>query len=180
MKTTSRYCSSSHFYFFFNFQGTDITEAFESHHLSSKPVELLNQFYVADARDPRNYFYTYDKDGFYQTLKKRVAKKLSTIDQEESKWKPKLIHDVNLFVMFLTAILANRCDDPINASILYLISAQSLAWVVNFSHNFAHQKDNWRMKSMNLSLVTWRDFRVFHVLVRFSKRDPEVPNSPSS
>jgi positive regulator of sigma E activity len=81
-------------------------------------------------------------------------------------WKSKLIHDVNLVALFVFAILANRVENQMMIVILNLLAGQSLAWTVNFSHNFAHQADNWRRYSMNLSLITWRDFRVFHILVR--------------
>lgn len=148
----------------FVFKGTDITEAFESHHISFQPAELLKTFYVRDAADPRNYFFTYE-NGFYQTLKKRVAKKLETVDKSVT-WKSKMIHDINLVALFIFAILANRTENSLMIVLWNLLAAQSLAWTVNFSHNFAHQADNWRRYSMNISLITWRDFRVFHILVR--------------
>lgn len=129
----------------------------------------MKQFYVSDAEDPRNYFFTYN-NGFYQTLKKRVAIKLKTIDKSVV-WKSKLIHDVNLVALFLFAILANRTENFTMIVLWNLLAAQSLAWTVNFSHNFVHQADNWRRYSMNLSLITWRDFRVFHILVsRFDQQ----------
>lgn len=149
----------------FSLQGTDITEAFESHHISSKPSQKLKDFYVGEADDPRNYFLTYSENGFYRTLKKRISQKIKTIDKSVL-WKSKLIHDVNLAALFVFAVLANRTQSPLMIIIWNLLAAQSLAWTVNFSHNFAHQADNWRRYSMNISLITWRDFRVFHVLVR--------------
>lgn len=146
------------------FQGTDITEAFESHHITPKAGELLKDFYVSDAVDPRNYFITHDKNGFYQTLKKRVAEKLKTIDHEKTQ-NSKLIHDLILFTTFFSAIMMARSENQVMLIVWALISAQCLAWLANISQNFVHQTDNWRMYTANISVVTWRELRVFHVLV---------------
>lgn len=151
---------------FIFFQGTDITEAFESHHISSEPEEILERYFVGDSKEQRNYFFTYDENGFYRTLKKRVADKLKSIDRSIT-WKSKFIHDINLLALFVATIIMSRSDDQIKFVISTLLAAQFLAWSANFSHNFAHQADNWRMYTANISLITWRDFRVFHVLVSF-------------
>lgn len=129
---------------FLCFQGTDITEAFESHHITPKASKLLNDFYVREAVDPRNYFFTYSDSGFYRTLKKRVAEKLKTIDTTVT-LKSRFIHDVNLFLLFFAAIMMNRSESNFWFLTWNLIAAQSLAWSTNFSHNFIHQADNWRM-----------------------------------
>jgi Fatty acid desaturase len=39
-----------------------------------------------------------------------------------------------------------------------------LALLTNTSHNFLHQKDNWRMYLFNLSGLNYREWRVSHVL----------------
>lgn len=62
-------------------QGTDITELFETHHISSKPEMLLRNFYVKEAKEPRNYKITFSEDGFYKTLKKKVADYCSVIQK---------------------------------------------------------------------------------------------------
>ncbi|CAH2071503.1 unnamed protein product, partial [Iphiclides podalirius] len=43
-------------------KGTDITEAFESHHLNPSTEKLLNKFYVRDAKAPRNSPFTFKED----------------------------------------------------------------------------------------------------------------------
>lgn len=53
-------------------KGTDITEAFESAHLSENPEKLLKKFYVKDISTPRNSPYTFHENGFYRTLKRKV------------------------------------------------------------------------------------------------------------
>lgn len=145
-------------------QGTDITEAFESHHISPKAGELLNNFFVADATESRNYHFTYDENGFYKTLKRRIGAKLKTFESRVT-WKSRMIHDVNLFVLFVAAILMIRTEVPLMFIVWTLLASQCLAWSANFSHNFLHQADNWRMYTANISLVTWRDYRASHVLV---------------
>lgn len=62
-------------------QGTDITEAFEVHHLNYAKAEgLLQDYRVRDASLPRNFKLTFDETGFYRTLRHRVAEALKTID----------------------------------------------------------------------------------------------------
>lgn len=62
-------------------KGIDITEQFETHHITTKAENMLSKFYVRDAIAPRNYKYTYDENGFYKTLKRRVRAQLSDLDQ---------------------------------------------------------------------------------------------------
>ena len=62
-------------------QGVDITEQFETHHLTTKAEELLPKFYVREAKGPRNYNFTFKDDGFYRTLKHRVASEIDGLDQ---------------------------------------------------------------------------------------------------
>lgn len=125
---------------------------------------MLENFYVTDSIDPRNYFYTYDENGFYRTLKRRVEKKLETVDMSVT-WKSRAMHDVNLAAFILCALIANRTQDQYMSVIWILLTAQFLTWTANFSHNFVHQADNWRMYTSNLSFLMWRDMRVSHVLV---------------
>lgn len=126
---------------------------------------MLKDFYVKEANDPRNYFFTYEQDGFYQTLKTRVAAKLKAKDNSLVQ-NSKIIHDVNLFALFFAAVMMNRCEDNKWYLMWTFLAAQFLAWSANISHNFIHKADNWRMYTANLSLVPWRDYRVSHVLVR--------------
>lgn len=125
---------------------------------------MLENFYVSDATDPRNYFYTYEENGFYRTLKKRVASKLKTVDMSVT-WKSRAIHDVNFAACLLCSIMVNRADSQFELIVWALLAGQFLAWMANFSHNFLHQADNWRMYTSNISFLMWRDVRVFHVLV---------------
>lgn len=66
-------------------EGCDITEQFETHHLTSKANQLIGKFYVRDAALPRNYKLTFNDDGFYRTLKRRVADQLNDLDMRPMK-----------------------------------------------------------------------------------------------
>lgn len=148
---------------FQNFQGTDITEAFETHHLSSKPAELLNNYYISNATDKRNYLYTFDENGFYKTLKQRVIDELKSMDLNVQS-KSRHAHDLTLIAFLIMIILVNRVQSSEIYWICVALAAQLLAWLVVMSHNFLHKADNWRMYTANLALMTSRDVRIQHIL----------------
>jgi hypothetical protein len=83
--------------------------------------------------------------------------------QRETK-KSKLIHDLNLIALFVSAFFATRVNNNLAIVFWTLLCGQFMGWSLNFAHNFVHQKDNWRMYTANLSLVSWRDYRVFHIM----------------
>lgn len=63
-------------------KGTDITEAFEVHHIYPKgPESLLVKFEIRKASEPRNFKFTFQDDGFYRTFKRRIGEKLKTVDR---------------------------------------------------------------------------------------------------
>lgn len=66
-------------------QGTDITELFETHHINGKAKLLLSNFYVRDADKPRNSRLTFTDDGFYQSLKTKLADYLTVVNKSEKK-----------------------------------------------------------------------------------------------
>lgn len=78
-------------------QGTDITELFETHHISRKAEMLLPNFFVREAKHSRNYRTTFCDDGFYKTLKKKAADQLSVVNKKAMK-----TSDVNMNLMSLT------------------------------------------------------------------------------
>lgn len=144
-----------------------MTEAFESYHISKKASEVLSKFYVRDAEKPRNYKFTFDENGFYNTLKSRVAKRLKNIDKDE-RWKSKWYLDLVVVSLFLTATLAVRAENLFTRILLTIVAGQLMGWLNSLSHNFIHQRNSWRMYAANLVLVGWRDWRVFHGLVSYN------------
>lgn len=145
-------------------QGTDITEAFETYHIRSIAAQVLPKYYIREAAKPRNYKLTYEDDGFFRTLKRRVAEKYQNLDKS-SMWKSKLYLDLDVIVMFIAATLAARASNFMLKLVLSLIAAQCAGWLNTLSHNFTHQRDNWRLYSSNLILIGWKDWRTYHGLV---------------
>lgn len=61
-------------------EGQDITEAFNIHHLTMEKLEpMLKKYRVRDTSRPRNVKLTFDENGFYMTLKRKVVAKLPEI-----------------------------------------------------------------------------------------------------
>lgn len=61
-------------------KGHDITEAFLTHHLVTDVQEaILKKYWLKDTTKPRNVKLTFDEDGFYMTLRRKVAVKLPEI-----------------------------------------------------------------------------------------------------
>lgn len=136
-------------------QGIDITEQFETHHITDKAEQLLHRFYVRDAALPRNYKITFESDGFYKTLKRRVAKRISTDVNSESAATSKLYCDLMLAATVLSLGLVTR---NYNCATIFA-AAVCLLMLTVVSHNFIHQRDNWRMYLINFNLQTYREWR---------------------
>lgn len=65
-------------------KGQDITEAVESHHVFQDRLKpYLRKYKICDTVKPRNSRLTFDEDGFYVTLRKRVATKLPQLQNNE-------------------------------------------------------------------------------------------------
>lgn len=65
-------------------RGQDITEAVESHHVFPDRLKPhLRKYKICDAVKPRNSRLTFDEDGFYVTLRKRVAAKLPQLQNSK-------------------------------------------------------------------------------------------------
>lgn len=61
-------------------KGHDITEAFMTHHLIMDKVEpLMKKYRVKETSRPRNVKLTFNENGFYMTLRRKVAAKLPEI-----------------------------------------------------------------------------------------------------
>lgn len=139
----------------FHFQGTDITEAFEVHHLSESVETLLQKFYVREAKTPRNSPFTFKEDGFYKTLKRDVIAELKKLPKSYNR-ETDMITDGLLVTCFVTAALSCWFSSPWLVWASYLVSSVSLAWLTVASHNYIHRKTNWRMYCFNFSMWSYR------------------------
>ncbi|GLG93218.1 Cytochrome b5-related protein [Gryllus bimaculatus] len=142
-----------------NHQGTDITEAFEAHHISQTAEYLLPRFFVRKITTPRNSPYTFHKDGFYCTLRKRVFETLKGKVTGPTRHST-ITADSLLVGALLTAVLAGYFW----SFTLGTISGIYLALTTVSAHNFFHQKNNFRMYYFDLSLMSSRHWRVSHAL----------------
>lgn len=139
----------------FVLQGTDITEAFESHHLDENVNKVLQKFYVRDAKTPRNSPFTFEEDGFYKTLKKAVREELKIIPKNVPKYTDMVV-DGLLLTCLVTSALTCYLNNYWPKMVTYLVASVSLAWLVVASHNYIHKKTNWRMYLFNLSMWSYR------------------------
>ncbi|KAJ9587921.1 hypothetical protein L9F63_018647, partial [Diploptera punctata] len=140
-------------------KGTDITEAFESHHISEKAELMLKKFHVRAASEPRNSPYTFHDDGFYRTLKRKIRRVLLE-NPRGMPWKSMMIADTLLASTLLAAILAAA----LTSFVLGIVSGTLLALTVICAHNFFHQKDNLRMYYFDLCFMSSRNWRVSHAM----------------
>lgn len=140
-------------------KGIDITEQFETHHITDKAELFLKKFYVREAAKPRNYKFTFSDDGFYKTLKRRAAGKIDGLDRTPMKTS-NLISDLMLGLIFTSAVLAAKDENIFLAALCGVF----VFWQFVIAHNYFHQKDNWRMFCFNLSLFDYREWRVSHAM----------------
>lgn len=63
-------------------------------------------------------------------------------------------------VTLLTSIFAQRAQ----STSLAILGGLFLTWTGVCGHNYIHQRDNFRMKYMNLIFMSYRDWRVSHCL----------------
>lgn len=140
-------------------EGVDITEQFETHHVTDKAEKLLSKFFVRDAALPRNYNFTFKENGFYRTLKRRVASQMADVDRRPLKIS-NMISDLVMGLVFTSAVLAVK-DNNI---FLAMLSGVFLNGLLVIAHNYFHQKNNWRMLCFNLTMLNYREWRVSHAM----------------
>nr|CAI5858615.1 unnamed protein product [Callosobruchus analis] len=140
-------------------KGTDITEAFEVHHISEQPEALLKKYYIRDAKTKRNAPFTFDNNGFYRTLKAEVRKHLKTIPKQP-------INTTNFLMDAMVALLFLFSTMSVYfwSFGIGILAGMFLAWVTIAAHNYTHQKDNFRMYYFQFSLLQVREWRISHNL----------------
>ncbi|XP_069700190.1 cytochrome b5-related protein-like [Periplaneta americana] len=140
-------------------KGTDITEAFESHHIRNSAQLILEKYRVASTSNIRFSPYTFHESGFYRTLKRNVQPILSKLPSGPS-LRSKLTADLLLLSSLLTATVAA-------ATSFYsvgIVSGILFSLTVISAHNFFHMRDNIRMHYFNITFYSYKDWRVTHAL----------------
>ncbi|CAH2010246.1 unnamed protein product [Acanthoscelides obtectus] len=140
-------------------KGTDITEAFESHHISAVPSTLLPQYLVRDAKVPRNSPFTFNENGFYNLLKRKIYEKLKTLPKTSSD-RSKHITDFLLISYIGFAILAAYFRSFAIGGVAGIV----LALTAIAAHNFFHQRDNFRMYYFDFTMMRHKEWRISHAL----------------
>ncbi|XP_039749545.1 cytochrome b5-related protein-like isoform X1 [Pararge aegeria] len=144
-------------------KGTDITEAFECHHIAPIAEKLLPRFYVRDAKTPRNSPFTFKEDGFYRTLKNLVSEEIKKVPKDKLKC-TNMITDGLFVALLISSALSCSTTNYWLVMGFSIVASVSLAWLVVAAHNYIHRKASWRMYYFNLSLWSYREFRVTHAL----------------
>ncbi|CAG9773967.1 unnamed protein product [Ceutorhynchus assimilis] len=140
-------------------KGLDITEAFEVHHLTNRPAEVLKKYHVRMAKKKRNAPFTFKEDGFYKTLKREIMSVLPTLPKQSANTS-NFFTDSFLVIMFFLATLAAKYWN----FFLGVLAGNFLAFLSIAAHNYFHKRDNFRMYYFNFSLQTVREWRISHVL----------------
>ncbi|XP_031331640.1 cytochrome b5-related protein-like isoform X2 [Photinus pyralis] len=150
-------------------QGLDITESWESHHISSKAEQLLPKYFVRKARTPRNSPFTFHEDGFYKTLKGRVRSLLPHLPKDPiktSNW----IFDI----LFVVSVLLSTLATLYSSHTIGISAGICMAFTLVAGHNYYHKADNFRLYPNYVFMLNSRDFRIVHVLSHHA-----FPNSVS-
>ncbi|KAM7351748.1 cytochrome b5-related protein [Cochliomyia hominivorax] len=140
-------------------KGTDITEPFETHHIKGISPQLLQKFKVREASTPRNYTLTMHENGFYRTLKRRVAEKIKDLD-----YTPVKITNFYHLILLISTLVCSVLSALNAGSLFEFIAALSLCWLGTSSHNYFHKRDNWQMYTFNFTLLNFAEWRVSHAL----------------
>lgn len=140
-------------------QGTDITEAFESHHLTTIPEGILKKYYVREAVGKRNTPFTFDEDGFYKVLKKRIAEELKNIPPNAA-LRSKVLTDALLATFLGTSFLSAAFE----SFLLGVVAGVFLSLTAIASHNFFHQRNNFRMYYFDFTMMHYKEWRISHAL----------------
>lgn len=144
-------------------RGTDVTEAFFTHHVSQTAEALLPSFLVRPASAPRNSPFTFHRDGFYMQLRERARKVLHNTSAQEiaaARQRSRTLMDLLAVSALLTCSLAAS----FNSYLIGAVGGLLVSLTASAAHNFFHQKHNWRRYYFDLSLMSSREWMVSHAL----------------
>ncbi|CAK1546128.1 unnamed protein product [Leptosia nina] len=146
-------------------KGTDITEQFITHHLSGNAEPIIPKYFVRKTKQPRNSPFTFADDGFYSTLKSKIAEKRKEIPKDVRK-KSDLITDVLLVLFLIGSPLT--CWVWTQNLLLGLASTVAVSYLLTClticGHNYFHRTDSWRMYVFNICGFSYSEWRVTHAM----------------
>jgi fatty acid desaturase len=135
----------------------------------------MKKYYVRDAKEPRNYRLSFDDDGFFKTLRRRLIQRLKEIDVKSYEWKSNLIFDLILLGWIGFACASMITPDWTLRVLLIIFSGIFATFLTNAGHNYIHKRNSWRMYGCHAVLINFREFRVLHAMVRMTR---EVVSRP--
>jgi len=146
-------------------RGQDITEAFEVHHLNMPKVQkVLKTMYVKDASKEYVGKYTWDENGFYRTVKRRVWEHVGVGTDGRPNTKP-----TTYFLTLCSFAVAVHFLSF--AALLYapgwmmaILAGLTLQTFHGIGHNFLHMKDNMWMYCYDFCGWKHHHHRVSHAL----------------
>ncbi|XP_043250834.1 cytochrome b5-related protein [Colletes gigas] len=141
-------------------KNTDITELFETHHLTDKAASLLPKYYIREAVSERSVPLTFEPNGFYNTFKKRALEALKDVDFHRPSKKTNLIADS----LATTAVLLSLLAAFAQSYLVLCAAGVFLAWTTIIAHNYFHMRNNFRMYYFDLSSMSSKDWRITHVM----------------
>ncbi|XP_045534899.1 cytochrome b5-related protein [Papilio machaon] len=146
-------------------KGTDITEAFETHHLLGVAETLLPKYFVRKVDTPRNSPFTFKEDGFYKTLKSKIQKKYQELPKDLRR-KSDTATDFLLLSLLVSSLACTYLwkTDFVLGGIATVVTGYILSALTTAAHNYFHRADNWRMYLFNFSGMSYEDWRISHAL----------------
>jgi len=161
-------------------KGSDITAYYESHHIeTSHHVSLLRKFYVEDAPKTYSPLFSFHENGFFKTLKRRVAKILPADERgpppEYMRW-----CYLSLF-LWLSAFIASGLSPSFNVALAASVVAGILLHTMfAIGHDFFHQRDSWWRFGVDLTAHSSYEWRISHDLSHHHHANTEIDTEVSA
>lgn len=141
-------------------KGTDITELFQTHHLTDKATKLLPKYFIREAVVPRKLPLTFEPNGFFSTFKRRALEALKDVNFHQPSTKTNLIADF----LFTSSLIFSILTAYTQSYLMIVFTGILLAWTAISGHNYLHMKDNFRMYYFDLSTMSSKDWRITHAM----------------
>lgn len=109
---------------------------------------MLTEYFIREAKVPRNCPFTFKEDGFYRVLKKEISEAIKTVPKQPVD-RSKNITDL-LFISYiaLSLLAVYSTSYALGTAAGLMLCLVSIA-----AHNFFHQKDNFRMYYFDFTMM---------------------------
>ena len=160
-------------------RGTDITELVETHHLDSERIQRLLPLYAVAQEEgapplkPRRSPFTFEHDGFYCSLRRKIwaahgGKARESGESRVAALGPsaasKAFADVFAVLSVVLTVAAGRAKSSRMAALGAVVAGVFNGTFIGIGHNFLHQKDSFRRHYQDISGFSSAEFRMHHAL----------------